>query len=103
MVEFDAAVVLSPFETEWTLRGRLLVASLATQLAVLEADGASRLALYQYAGVRCAQVEQIATDALDCIGNALREAGVNLDELMAEGWGARSDLLAEEYGIKTDE
>ena len=50
-------------------------------------------------GVLISPQAVITTQTLDRIGNALQEAGVSLDELMAEGRTARLELLDEEYGL----
>ena len=54
-------------------------------------------------GVLISPQAVIATQALDRIGDALQEAGVDIDELIDEGRAVRTELLEEEYGIKADE
>lgn len=50
-------------------------------------------------GVLIKPQELVATDALQRIGDALREQGLSLDELMESGRDERDQLLTEFYGI----
>jgi len=50
-----------------------------------------------------AQKEIIAMDALDRIGEALKEKGLTLEELMESGREIRGKLLEKEYGLKGEE
>jgi len=43
--------------------------------------------------------ENVAMEALDRIGEALKAKGITLDELMEDGRGIRGQLLEEDYGI----
>jgi AbrB family looped-hinge helix DNA binding protein len=54
-------------------------------------------------GVLISPQAVIATQALDRIGEALQQAGVDLDDLIEEGRSARMQLLEEEYGINSVE
>ena len=45
----------------------------------------------------------LAAQALDRIGEALREQGLSLDELIESGRAIRGDLLREQYGIEPDD
>ncbi len=47
--------------------------------------------------------ETIAAESLDQIGEALRQQGVSLDELIASGRVERSKLIAEHYGIPVED
>ena len=49
-------------------------------------------------GVFIAPQQVLATKALDCIGNILKEQGLSLEELIASGRQARTDLFQETYG-----
>jgi antitoxin PrlF len=50
-------------------------------------------------GVFITPQQVLAQKALDRIGNALKEQGLSLEELIASGRQTRSDLLQETYGI----
>ena len=50
-------------------------------------------------GVIIKPAEIIVSEALDEIGKALKEKGINLEELIDQGREIRGDLLEEEYGI----
>src|ERR671915_26113 len=50
-------------------------------------------------GVFITPQQVVAAKALDSIGDILKEKGVSLDELIAQGRDIRSDLLQEAYGI----
>lgn len=54
-------------------------------------------------GVLISPQEVIATQALDRIGQILREKGLTFEELIESGREIRSKLLEEEYGLKTEE
>ncbi len=47
--------------------------------------------------------QDIAMDALDRIGEALKEKGLTLEELMESGREIRGKLLEKEYGLKSEE
>jgi antitoxin PrlF len=51
-------------------------------------------------GVIIKPAELVVSTALDEIGEALKEKGINLEELMERGREIRSQLLEEEYGIR---
>jgi AbrB family looped-hinge helix DNA binding protein len=51
-------------------------------------------------GVLITPQEIVATRALDMIGQALRDQGVSLDELMESGREIRGELVAKQYGTK---
>lgn len=50
-------------------------------------------------GVMIVPEEDVAMDALDEIGQALRERGISLDELIDSGRSIRGELLKERYGL----
>jgi hypothetical protein len=50
-----------------------------------------------------AQKDIIAMDALDRIGEALKEKGLTLEELMESGREIRDKLLEKEHGLKGEE
>jgi antitoxin PrlF len=50
-------------------------------------------------GVFITPQQVLAQKALDRIGDALKEQGLSLEELIASGRQTRSDLLQETYGI----
>lgn len=54
-------------------------------------------------GVLITPQEVVATKALDRIGDALREQGVSLDELIESGRNIRGDLIRQQYGIDPDQ
>ena len=53
-------------------------------------------------GVLIAPREVVAQDALERIGEILRENGVTLEELMERGHDIRGELLKEQYGIDSE-
>jgi antitoxin PrlF len=54
-------------------------------------------------GVLISPREVIAAEALDQIGQILREKGLTLEELIESGREIRGKLVEEEYGLKTEE
>lgn len=54
-------------------------------------------------GVLITPQEVVAAKALDRIGQALREQGVSLDELIDAGRDIRGDLIRQQYGIDPDQ
>jgi hypothetical protein len=50
-----------------------------------------------------AQKEIIAMDALDRIGEILKEKGLTLEGLMESGREIRGELLEREYGLQGEE
>ena len=50
-------------------------------------------------GVVIKPAELIVTEALDEIGNALRDKGVSLEELIERGREIRGKLIEEKYGL----
>lgn len=55
------------------------------------------------AGILITPQEAIAVQALDRLGELLRERGVTLDDLMTSGREIRGDLIREQYGLTSDE
>ena len=53
-------------------------------------------------GVLITPREILARKTLDRIGQALREKGLALDELIESGREERADLIQEQYGIRPD-
>ncbi|MCC6792001.1 MAG: AbrB/MazE/SpoVT family DNA-binding domain-containing protein [Thermomicrobiales bacterium] len=53
-------------------------------------------------GVLITRQEVVAANALDRIGEALREQGVTLEELIESGRAERDQLLRDHYGIESD-
>lgn len=51
-------------------------------------------------GVILKPAEIVVSTALDEIGEALKERGLSLEELIERGREIRGDLIQEEYGIK---
>ena len=51
-------------------------------------------------GVLIKPAEVIVTEALDEIGRALKEKGVDLEELVKRGREIRGTLIEKEYGIR---
>lgn len=47
--------------------------------------------------------ERVATEALNRIGDALKDKGIKLEEMIEDGREIRGRLLEEEYGIKVGE
>jgi AbrB family looped-hinge helix DNA binding protein len=45
----------------------------------------------------------VATRALDLIGQALRETGLTLEELIESGREERASLIEEHYGLRPDQ
>jgi AbrB family looped-hinge helix DNA binding protein len=54
-------------------------------------------------GVMISPREVVAMEALDRVGEALKERGINLEELIEGGREIRGRLLEEEYDIKVDD
>ena len=54
-------------------------------------------------GVLISPQEVVAMDALDQIGEVLKEQGLSLEEMMASGREMRGRLLKEEYGLEAEE
>lgn len=54
-------------------------------------------------GVMISPREVVAMEALDRVGEALKERGINLEELIEGGREIRGQLLEEEYDIKVDD
>jgi AbrB family looped-hinge helix DNA binding protein len=52
-------------------------------------------------GILIIPQEILATQALDRIGEILREQGLTLEELMESGRKERETLIAEQYGIRS--
>ncbi len=50
-------------------------------------------------GVFITPQQVVATKALDSIGTILKEKGLSLDDLIAQGRDIREDLIQETYGI----
>jgi antitoxin PrlF len=50
-------------------------------------------------GVFITPQQVVATKALDSIGDILKEQGLSLEEVIAQGRDIRTDLLQEMYGI----
>jgi hypothetical protein len=50
-------------------------------------------------GVFITPQQVLATKALESIGEILKEKGLSVDELIAQGREIRTDLLQETYGI----
>src|ERR687893_150622 len=50
-------------------------------------------------GVFITPQQVVATKALDSIGDILKEQGLSLEEVIAQGRDIRADLLQETYGI----
>ena len=51
-------------------------------------------------GVLISPQEVVAMEALDQIGEALKEQGISLEEMIASGRDIRGQLLEEEYGLE---
>lgn len=54
-------------------------------------------------GVIIKPAEVIVTDSLDLIGEALKEKGLSLDQLLERGREIRGELIEEEYGLTDDQ
>jgi AbrB family looped-hinge helix DNA binding protein len=54
-------------------------------------------------GVMISPREVVAMEALDRVGEALKERGISPEELIEGGREIRSQLLEEEYDIKVDD
>lgn len=54
-------------------------------------------------GVMISPREAVAVEALDRIGQALKERGISLEEMIEDGREIRGQLLDEAYGIKADD
>jgi hypothetical protein len=50
-------------------------------------------------GVFITPQQVLATNALDRIGDILKEQGLSLDELIASGRQIRTEILQDDYGI----
>lgn len=50
-------------------------------------------------GILISRQEILATQALTRIGQAIREQGLTLDELIESGRSLREELIQEKYGI----
>jgi antitoxin PrlF len=50
-------------------------------------------------GVYITPQQVVATKALESIGNILKEQGLSLEKLIAQGRDSRTDILQETYGI----
>lgn len=53
-------------------------------------------------GVLITPQEVLATRALDRIGQALRDQGLSLEDLIESGREERGQIIQEKYGIKAD-
>lgn len=53
-------------------------------------------------GILISRQEVIASDALDEIGQILKERGLTLDELIESGRELRGDIVEQEYGLSSD-
>ena len=53
-------------------------------------------------GVLISPQEVVAMEALDQIGEALKEQGISLEEMIASGRDIRGQLLEEEYGLEAE-
>ena len=53
-------------------------------------------------GILISRREVIALDALDRIGEALRERGISLEELIDSGREIRGEMVEKEYGLKSE-
>ena len=54
-------------------------------------------------GVLITRQEIIAARALDRIGDALRERGLSLDEMIDSGRDVRSHVIEEQHGLRSDD
>jgi AbrB family looped-hinge helix DNA binding protein len=54
-------------------------------------------------GVMISPREVVAMETLDRVGEALKEQGISLEELIESGREIRVQLLEEEYGIEVDD
>ena len=54
-------------------------------------------------GVLISPQELIASEALDQIGQILREKGLTIEELIESGREMRGELIEKEYGLETKE
>lgn len=54
-------------------------------------------------GILISRREVLAMDALDRIGEALREQGTTLEELIESGREIRGQIAKEEYGLRAEE
>ena len=54
-------------------------------------------------GVLISPREVLTMDALDRIGEVLREQGISLEELIASGREIRGRMVEEEYGLEVEE
>ncbi len=53
-------------------------------------------------GILISRQEVIASDALDEIGQILKERGLTLDELIESGRELRGDIVEQEYGLRSN-
>lgn len=53
-------------------------------------------------GILISPQEVIASEALDEIGQILKEKGLTLDELIESGRELRGDIIEQEYGLSSD-
>lgn len=82
-------------------RGQVtLPASVRRRLGIKKGDLVAVIETPQ--GVLITSQEVIASEALDRIGEALREQGISLDELIESGRVERADLLKEHYSVEPD-
>jgi AbrB family looped-hinge helix DNA binding protein len=77
-----------------------LPASIRRHLGIKKGDLVSVVETPQ--GVLIRPQEVIAMEALDRIGQALRDQGLTLEELIESGRDEREALLREHYGIEPD-
>jgi len=54
-------------------------------------------------GVLISPREVLTVEALDRIGEALREQGISLEELIESGREIRDQIVEEEYGLKAED
>ena len=54
-------------------------------------------------GILISPREVLTADALDRIGEALREQGISLDELIESGRQVRGQIVEEEYGLEPED
>ena len=54
-------------------------------------------------GILISPREVLAMDALDRIGEVLREQGISLEELIESGREIRGQMVGEEYGLKVED
>ena len=54
-------------------------------------------------GVEIRPAEVVVSAALDEIGKALKERGIDLDQLIEQGRDIREDIINEEYGLSDNQ